>query len=87
MSETRKSFVYTSFLGEGLRPITEVQRGVNPYSIKWRNQTTLLPVSNAALNHVPSAREEDLAKPKGSREKPCRSRELVLAMIFVCLKQ
>ena len=71
----RKPFVYTTFLAEGIRPITDVQRIVNAYSIKWRNQTTLWPVSNAARNHSTSDRESDLAKHKVSREKPHRSRK------------
>ena len=69
----RKQFSYTTFLAEGARPITDVQRGVNAYSIKWRNQTTLYPVTNGALNHVASERVKELAKHKVSLEKPERS--------------
>ena len=48
------------------------EKKIRPSSIKWRNQTTLFPVSNAALNHTTSERETELAKHKISLEKPSK---------------
>ena len=85
MGGARRKFEMTTFLEERSRPVTEVQNVVATYSVRRRNQTTLLPVSRAALNHSASAREQDLAKPKESKEKPSPSRKSLRARACVCV--